>query len=196
MIALILVYGWVSSIVMADVQYAKNVLSQASVDSPMLHMEKLSKIRDPFKAPKLVTEDLKNKSDSLEHYPLVSLKVVGILTGPDRFRALIAAPDGKTFSVGERTKIGQSSGVIRKILDDKIVVQEKSIDLVGKTVFEDTELPLIAENFDVPSGVSGPIGGGRMSGGRMSGGPMSGGPMSGGPMIGGPMIGGGAANIR
>jgi len=115
-------------------------------DSPFRRLEELSKLRDPFKVPESIQAPTGKLGEGLERYALDSLKVVGILTGPERLRALISAPDGKTFSAGERTKIGQSGGVIRKIYDDRVVVQQKSTDVVGKLVWDQIELPLLSES--------------------------------------------------
>ena len=120
-------------------------------DSPFPRLEELSKLRDPFKIPDSIEGVPGKLGDGLERYGLDSLKVVGILTGPERLRALIATPDGKTFSAGERAKIGQSGGVIKKIYEDRVVVQQKSKDVVGKIVWDEIELPLLAESSASPS---------------------------------------------
>ncbi len=109
-------------------------------------LEGLLKLRDPFKMPDVIGNSSKNPGEQLERYSLDTLKVIGILTGPDRWRALVAAPDGRTFSVGQGYKIGQEGGVIRKIYEDRVVVQEKATNLAGKIEWLEIDLPLVSES--------------------------------------------------
>ena len=74
--------------------------------------EELLRIRDPFKRPEIETSQATPRSD-LERYQVDSFKMVAVLTGPTRIRAMLLAPDGKTYMVNERMKIGTRNGVIR-----------------------------------------------------------------------------------
>ena len=98
----------------------------------------LLKMRDPFRAPDK-NEDGPAKSE-LEQYSVESFKLVGVLTGLEHLRALVQAPDGKTFFVAEKTKIGLRGGMIRKILPESVKIRERNINVVGQVENVDSEL--------------------------------------------------------
>lgn len=96
------------------------------------------KFRDPFKEPSVV-ETAITKSE-LERYPITDFKVVAIITGPIRMRAMLTAPDGKTHYVSEQMKIGTRDGVIVKITTKSIVVREKVVNPLGEVEQFDSEI--------------------------------------------------------
>ncbi|MBS1963940.1 MAG: pilus assembly protein PilP [Bdellovibrionales bacterium] len=96
------------------------------------------KFRDPFKEPSVV-EQAVTKSE-LERYPITDFKVVAIITGPIRMRAMLTAPDGKTHYVSEHMKIGTRDGEIVKITTKSIVVREKVVNPLGEVEQFDSEI--------------------------------------------------------
>ncbi len=98
------------------------------------------KFRDPFKEP-AIAEILDSRSD-LEKYAVTDFKVVAIITGPLRMRAMLIAPDSKTHYVAEKMKIGLRDGVIVKITTKTIVVREKVVNPLGEVEQFDTEIGL------------------------------------------------------
>jgi Tfp pilus assembly protein PilP len=107
--------------------------------------EELLNLRDPFRVPDLIFKKEIARTE-LESYPVESFKLVGVLTGPDRMRAMILTPNAKTFFVSERTKIGVRGGIIRKIDTDSIRVREKIVNTLGQEENIDTEIRLAPEN--------------------------------------------------
>ena len=105
--------------------------------------ETLNKLRDPFKRPAFKGALLSNKGD-LESFSVETLKVVGILTGPNRIRALIMAPDGRSHLVTEKTKVGIRGGIVKKITPEGILVREKVVNVIGQEENIDTEIQLTA----------------------------------------------------
>lgn len=79
------------------------------------------------------------KSD-LERFAVTDFKVVAIITGPLRMRAMIVAPDTKTHYVSEKMKLGLRDGVIVKITTKTIVVREKVVNPLGEVELFDTEI--------------------------------------------------------
>jgi Tfp pilus assembly protein PilP len=96
--------------------------------------------RDPFKMPELPKVEAV-KSD-LENYPADQFKLIGILEGEGHPRAMIAAPNGKTYFVRESMPIGQKKGVIRKITESAIFIREKVANVLGEEENSDTVLTL------------------------------------------------------
>lgn len=93
--------------------------------------EDVLKLRDPFKRPKFVIESAIVKSE-LETMPLDKFKLVGVVTGPNQLRAMVATDSGKTFFVSEKMKIGTNRGIITRITPDEIQVTERTINVLGQ----------------------------------------------------------------
>lgn len=96
------------------------------------------KFRDPFKQP-TVSETEIQRSD-LERFAVADFKVVAIITGPLRMRAMIVAPDSKTHYIAEKMKIGIRDGIVVKITTKTIVVREKVVNPLGEVEFFETEM--------------------------------------------------------
>lgn len=109
-----------------------------------LEEDKLS-IRDPFKRPVAVVEKTEILSP-LQLIPVEQFKMVGVITGPDRTKAMIAGPDGKTFFVSEKAKIGTRKGIITKITAETIFVRERVVNFLGQEEILDTEIHLPSES--------------------------------------------------
>ncbi len=107
-------------------------------DGPLIP-DDFAKLRDPFRAPESQIISLESKSE-LESYGIEDYKMNAAITGPSRIRAMISAPDGKTFFVSEKMKIGLRNGIIKKILPEKIIVKEKIINAIGQQEFIDSEI--------------------------------------------------------
>ncbi|MFZ9595950.1 MAG: pilus assembly protein PilP, partial [Bdellovibrionia bacterium] len=111
-------------------------LSQVlSIEEQIIHL------RDPFRMPEAVVPRVLVESD-LEKYSLGDLKLLAVLTGPSRIRAILKTPDGKTVIAGPEDRIGKNGGKIFKIKSDGIVVREKILNVYGKKENSDTLLGL------------------------------------------------------
>ncbi len=130
----------------AEVPSLTPPVSHPDESTSTLRMETLSIARDPFRSPEFKGGVASESAEDLEQYSLDVLKVIGILTGADHLRALIATPDGRTFSVGRGSRIGAVGGVVKQIYDDRVVIQEKAKNLAGKVESRLTDLPLIPED--------------------------------------------------
>jgi len=92
--------------------------------------------RDPF----LPLLALKGKAslgrefeNPLEAYDLLQYQLKGVVIGVGEPKAMVLAPDGKTYILKKGLRIGKSHGVIREINRVKILVEERYQDLSGKT---------------------------------------------------------------
>jgi type IV pilus assembly protein PilP len=100
--------------------------------------------RDPF-APIVVTEDKRAKSGErppLERYNITEFKLSAIIWGGFGYNAMLEGPDGKGYFVRIGTVIGPNKGVVRKIAQGKLVIEEKYKKFSGETVRKEFVLEL------------------------------------------------------
>lgn len=130
---------------------------ESSVSQPILNpnseanpAESLLKMRDPFKRPDTVIEDSGPRSD-LETYASHQFQLIGVITGPREIRAIIQSPSGKTFFVKRGDHIGQRKGMIDKITPERMMVQEKIVNVLGQAENIITEIKI---NIGTKMGIS------------------------------------------
>ena len=91
--------------------------------------------RDPFNS--LMQGGEVDEGDDDEQSPLQRvdvhvLKVVGIVKNPEGNMALVQTPDGRGYFLRSGVPVGKNRGFVEKILDDRVVVQEKTADFLGQ----------------------------------------------------------------
>ena len=111
------------------------------IDIERVSVKDFEKFRDPFKRPE---EDEESDSGKMgvEKYPVADLKLLGVMSGPLRKRAMVRAPDNKTYFISENMKIGLRDGIVKKITTRTVQVQEKIINAIGEVENVDIELNL------------------------------------------------------
>lgn len=129
---------WLSLLFLPDVLALDAPPSAAVSDAAGMD---LSNLRDPFRRPQLLDPHAKPLSE-LEYFPTEQYRMVGVVTGPDRLRAMIVAPNGKTHFVAEKAKIGIRKGIVTRITANAIFVREKVLNTLGKEEIVNTELRL------------------------------------------------------
>lgn len=90
---------------------------------------------DPF-APIIVKETKKARTGDrppLERYNITEMKLTGIVWGGFGYNAMIEGPDGKGYFVRIGTVIGPNGGVIKKITQNTLVIEEKFRNYAGET---------------------------------------------------------------
>ena len=90
--------------------------------------------RDPF-APIMEKEDKSAKSGErppLERYNLFDFKLAGVVWGGFGYNAMLEGPDGKGYFVRVGTIIGPNKGVVKKITQTKMIVEEKFKNFSGE----------------------------------------------------------------
>lgn len=107
---------------------------------------------DPFAATNLKPQGPKSASgprpdpnrrkDPLEEYPLDSLKMVGTLTRGKQVWAIIQASDGNVYRAQVGDHMGQNSGLIKKITEEKIDLVELIQSASGDWVEREASLSL------------------------------------------------------
>ena len=89
--------------------------------------------RDPF-APLIVRDEQKatmGDRPPLERYNLHEFKMSGIVWGGFGYNAMLEGPDGKGYFVRVGTVIGPNKGVVKKITQYTMVVEEKFKTVTG-----------------------------------------------------------------
>jgi type IV pilus assembly protein PilP len=91
--------------------------------------------RDPF-TPIIIKEEKKSLAGAktpLERYPINEFKLVGVVWGGLGYHAMLEGPDGKGYFIRQGTKIGPNQGVVKKITQTTMVIEEKYKDPLGET---------------------------------------------------------------
>jgi Tfp pilus assembly protein PilP len=78
----------------------------------------------------------------LERFDLSALKLVGIVWGELGRKALIKAPDGKSYFATLETYMGKYSGKVIAIENDRLVIEEQYLNSEDKLVSKTLTLPL------------------------------------------------------
>ena len=89
--------------------------------------------RDPF-APLIVKNDQKPKTSDrppLERYSIQEFKLAGIVWGGFGYNAMMEGPDGKGYFVRVGTIIGPNKGVVKKITQYTMVIEETFKTVTG-----------------------------------------------------------------
>lgn len=91
--------------------------------------------RDPF-APIMEREGKKTKSGDrppLERFNISEFKLSGIVWGGFGYSAMLEGPDGKGYFVRTGTILGPNRGVVKKITQNMMFIEEKYKTYTGET---------------------------------------------------------------
>jgi type IV pilus assembly protein PilP len=91
--------------------------------------------RDPF-APIVVKEEKQAKATDrppLERFNLYDFNLTAVVWGGFGYNAMVEGPDGKGYLVRAGAVIGPNKGVVKKIMQDKMIVEEKFKNFSGET---------------------------------------------------------------
>lgn len=87
--------------------------------------------------------DLERRRESLESFPLDTLRMVGTLTRESEAAALVSAPDGLVTRIHVGNYLGQNHGKVTDVLDNKIEIMEIVPDGLGGWQYRPTSIALI-----------------------------------------------------
>lgn len=94
--------------------------------------------RDPF-MPLIIKQGAKEREKSfaarppLERYDIKEFKLTGIVWGGFGYNAMLEAPDGKGYFIRVGSVIGPNKGVVKRITQDSIIIEEKFKSYTGET---------------------------------------------------------------
>lgn len=77
----------------------------------------------------------------LQRVNLSQVQVIGIVWGTFGYTAMVQMPDGKGYSIRPGTRIG-ASGVVRRISENAVLVEEPYVDFMGEKKMRVTKLTL------------------------------------------------------
>jgi len=78
----------------------------------------------------------------LEKIALTQLKLVAVIKSSSGSKAIVEEESRKGYIVTSGTYIGKRSGIVSEILNDRIIIEEKVKDVLGKIVVKKKELKL------------------------------------------------------
>jgi type IV pilus assembly protein PilP len=88
----------------------------------------LSKIRRPME------EAPEEPATPLQSYDLNQFRLTGLIIGKGAAKAMVMAPDGKSYLLAKGVKIGKNRGVVVDINSNAVVVKEKYYDFSGNVI--------------------------------------------------------------
>jgi len=106
---------------------------------------KLLEWRDPFQRPVRILPKEERPLTPLERFPVAELKFLGVVTGPKKLRAMIQAPDGKSYFVSVGEKIGRRGGEVKNITINTLTVLEVIENVLGQKENFETKLTIPEE---------------------------------------------------
>ncbi len=126
--------AWAKDIAASSVQPAEAEAAAADKSSDRDALQALREMRDPFKRIGTDVPDVRDDRprSELESSPVNEFKLVGVLTGPYKTRALIRGPNGTIHTVSIGTRIGVQNGHVKAVLADRIIVTEVVQDVLGE----------------------------------------------------------------
>ncbi len=104
--------------------------------------------RDPFqsllKIKRSVVEPGNAPLTPLQKYGIGQLNLVAIVVGKGEPRALVVAPDRKSYVLTKGMKVGENGGEVIDVTLDAVLVEEKFYDFAGdlKKTLREIKLPL------------------------------------------------------
>jgi len=111
----------------------------------ILNEDLIRGLRDPFQPPAGLMRKKKVQLTELEMFQLKDFKLNGVITGPKKMRAMVTAPNNKTFFVKVGDRIGAREGKITHILNDSIRIQEVALNDKGKPIPDIYEIKMSGE---------------------------------------------------
>ena len=120
-----------------------NVIGDKALNTePELTIESSLKMRDPFQRPKLKLVDGSEggRIPPLQRFSTEEFRLVGVISGTKKNKAMLSGPDGKLHIVTEEAKIGTRKGVVKHIEKNHVIVEEKVINILGQEEKSETSI--------------------------------------------------------
>ena len=94
-------------------------------------LEEYRSVRNPFRIPEEIYA-AKAKGGPLEEYDIDQFKLVAVILGKSRTRAMVILPSKETFYVKVGDVVGKAGGIIRAIFPERVLVVEKTATPLGE----------------------------------------------------------------
>lgn len=89
----------------------------------------LSAIRTPLDKP-----EPSEPETPLQSYDVAQFRLIGVIVGKGAPKAMVVAPDGKSYILARGVKIGKNNGVVLDITSKSVSVKEKYYDFSGNVI--------------------------------------------------------------
>ena len=70
----------------------------------------------------------------LQSYDVAQFKLIGVIVGMGAPKAMVVAPDGKSYVLAKGIKIGKNNGIIVDITSESVSIQETYYDFSGNVI--------------------------------------------------------------
>ncbi len=92
--------------------------------------------RDPFESlvalKKSTGPALDAPKTPLQGYELGQLRLIGVIVGKGQPRAMVVAPDGKSYILSKGIKVGKNEGVVKDITSEAVKIEEQYFEFTGE----------------------------------------------------------------
>jgi type IV pilus assembly protein PilP len=109
--------------------------SETQTPPPPRYVYDPSGRRDPFEPLTMVKKPIAQKNvplTPLEKFDLAQLRLIGVILGKGEPRAMVVAPDGKSYILKKGVKVGKNDGRVVGIKPDAVLVEERYYDFSGE----------------------------------------------------------------
>jgi type IV pilus assembly protein PilP len=103
-----------------ETEYAYNPAGKSDPFKPFIQLTPTKELKGPGITP-------------LQKYEISQLRLVAIITVPEGDIALVEDSLGKGYFVRKGTVIGRNDGKVKKILKDRVIIEEVYQDVLGQT---------------------------------------------------------------
>ena len=95
--------------------------------------------RDPFVPLSKIKKPLVQVVDEepqtpLQSYDVAQFKLIGVIVGMGAPKAMVVAPDGKSYVLAKGVKIGKNNGIIIDITSEAVSIKETYYDFSGNVI--------------------------------------------------------------
>lgn len=113
-------------------------VAEQAVEEPVLeYVYDATGRRDPFLPLSNIRKPVMQSDEPatpLQSYDVEQFRLAGIIVGKGASKAMVVAPDGKSYVLAKGVKIGKNSGVVKEISSQVILIEEKYYDFSGNVI--------------------------------------------------------------
>lgn len=109
--------------------------ADASQDAPAFVYDPAGR-RDPFESLVVLKKTpgaaLDMPKTPLQGYELGQLRLIGVIIGKGQPRAMVVAPDGKSYILTKGIRVGKNEGVVKDITSEAVKIEEQYFEFTGE----------------------------------------------------------------
>ena len=121
----------------AKAKAVKSATTEAEEPKEIAYVYDPTDTRDPFKSPFSIIIEIQVDNQipltPLQKIDLDQLRLIGLIIGKGEPRAMVIAPDNKSFILKKGIKVGRNNGTVADITTEAVLIEEQYLDFVGET---------------------------------------------------------------